>query len=180
MCCGQMKRESRAGRSVRWFFRWFETAIASRMTSEPPYLTADHLIATHSQVAADPLLALVNGAVLPWFGRHVMCTVCDSHVFVLRHLASCADMSRLDVYVLVAMAHLDFGNNKPFNFEMVFEEYARFASSDIAALQMFPKDVALKVRTTCPRSAPQCEACGSRSLTSVPRPFPSTQTFETR
>ena len=56
-----------------------------------------------------------------------------------------ADMSRLDVYVLVAMAHLDYANDKPFNFQMVFEEYARFAASEIAPLQMFPKPVALKV-----------------------------------
>lgn len=68
-------------------------------------------------------------------------------------------MSRLDVYVLVAMAHLDFGNNKPFNFEMVFEEYARFAASDIAALQMFPKDVALKVACVCAARAIAVAMC---------------------
>ena len=58
----------------------------------------------------------------------------------------CADMSRLDLSLLIAMSHLDHINDSPFNFEMVFEEYSRFGKSEHSQMQMFPKAVALKVR----------------------------------
>jgi len=47
---------------VRWFYRWFDRALAEYCRPVAPFLTATDLETVYASMASDPLYMLVQGS----------------------------------------------------------------------------------------------------------------------